>query len=90
MKLSIVSVLSFASAMVSASAIPRGLDTSTANVTEKCIEPKLCCKKLTTPLDPLVDGLLGLLDINGKAVTGEVGLLCMYTWFCNIYWRDSC
>lgn len=45
--------------------------------TSKCIDPKLCCGTLTTPLDPTVDPILEGLGIDAASIVGSVGLLCM-------------
>ncbi|BCS30117.1 hydrophobin family protein [Aspergillus puulaauensis] len=44
--------------------------------TSKCIDPKLCCGTLTTPLDPIVDPILKGLGIDAASIVGSVGLLC--------------
>lgn len=98
MKTSMLSVLAFAAAMVSATAVParkaqRDLATIPTNATLDCIAPKLCCGTLTTPVDGLADGLLALLGINGAEVVGEVGLLCMFLFECYpsiSYLTDGC
>ncbi|KAK9567493.1 hypothetical protein V6Z88_001838 [Aspergillus fumigatus] len=41
-----------------------------------CVEPKLCCGSLTTPLDPILDPILLSLGINAAQIVGSVGLLC--------------
>lgn len=67
-----------ASGMVSASAVPHVQNfRRAANETAACIDGLLCCPGLKTPLDPILDPILGLLGINGSALVGSVGLLCM-------------
>ncbi|EAW19031.1 hydrophobin family protein [Aspergillus fischeri NRRL 181] len=48
----------------------------TATDLSQCVEPKLCCGSLTTPLDPILDPILLGLGINAAQIVGSVGLLC--------------
>ena len=68
MHFSTVSVLALAASMVSASPIAER---------DTCVNGLLCCPQLKTPLDPILDPILGLLGINGSGLIGSVGLLCM-------------
>lgn len=51
----------------------------TATDLSQCVEPKLCCGSLTTPLDPILDPILLTLGINAAQIVGSVGLLCEVT-----------
>ena len=52
-------------------------ETSNAN----CVNGLLCCPQLKTPLDPILDPLLGALGIDASSLLGSVGLLCMLFYF---------
>jgi hypothetical protein len=51
-------------------------DQETVTDLSQCVEPKLCCGSLTTPLDPILDPILLALGINAAQIVGSVGLLC--------------
>ncbi|KAF4161115.1 hypothetical protein CNMCM6936_009661 [Aspergillus lentulus] len=54
-------------------------DQETATDQSQCVDPKLCCGSLTTPLDPILDPILLALGINAAKIVGSVGLLCEVT-----------
>ena len=64
------SVLAIAASMVSAA------PTSDLAERDTCVNGLLCCPQLKTPLDPILDPLLGALGINGSGLVGSIGLLC--------------
>ena len=78
MQFTVFSVLAFAASMVSASAVPHAHFARQNGTTHpNCVGSLLTCPQLKTPLDPILDPILQALDINGSAVIGDIGLLCM-------------
>ena len=75
MQFTVFSVLAFAASMVSATAVPNLVERQGAS--PNCVGGLLTCPQLKTPLDPILDPILQALDINGSAVVGDIGLLCM-------------
>ena len=78
MQFTVFSVLAFAASMVSASAVPHShFARQNATTHPNCVGGLLNCPQLKTPLDPILDPILQALDINGSALIGDIGLLCM-------------